>query len=360
MNLPKRMDIVRRLREENKRIALVFPVYYPQALLRSFDIQPIEIWNADDVDLSLSNSHIQSYTCSIARILLSFVLDERYRDYYDMIFIPHTCDTFQQVGSLLTDFIKIGKPLINFYLPKRKDKISIDFCNKELIRIIGLLEAFTGKRFDPDRLKIEIEKEMRLNSVMLGLFEKREYLELSDSDFYRLIFGRTYIPVEEYTEIVEKIIEDSRLVEKKDKKRIFISGITPEPLSLLDIIDQNNACVSFDDLAVSERRIFEIDNLPEDPLTSQSLLMLNTLPDAIKGSPIELRAERILKKAERFKTRGGIFYIMKFCEVEYFDYPQIRNYLIEHGIKTFLVEYELKKDISRQNINRIQAFIEGL
>jgi benzoyl-CoA reductase/2-hydroxyglutaryl-CoA dehydratase subunit BcrC/BadD/HgdB len=118
--------------------------------------------------------------------------------------------------------------------------------------------------------------------------------------------------------------------------------------------------VVFDDLAISQRRIFEDVVITEDLLKTQSEIMLRTAPDSEKGSPIKNRAERIIKKAKEKDVEGGIFFIMKFCEPEFFDYPQLKNYLIKEGIKSFLIEYEMTGNLTRQMYNRIQSFLEGI
>jgi len=360
MEVPSRSIILERIKTENKRSALIFPIYYPSALLRSFDIHPFEIWNFPYVDLSLAETHIQSYTCSLGKILLSFIKDPRFQKDYDLIFIPHICDTFQQIGSLLMDFIKPEKPVINFYLPKKDDESAILFCVDELKRMIKILEKITEKSFNEKRLKIEIEKEIEINSLLKDVYLYRDYIKIKDSEFYKIIYSRTYLPADEYISILKHLL-NLRDNKKRDcNKKIFLSGISADPLEIFDIINNHNAFVVFDDLAISHRRIFNIENQNADPLRIQSEMMLFTVPDAEKGSPIIKRAKWLIEEAKRTGAKGGIFYIMKFCEPEFFDYPQLKQYLTGSEIRTFLIEYEMSGRISKQNINRLQSFIEGL
>ncbi len=361
INIPSRAEIIKYCRENNKIIALIFPIYYPASLLRTFDIHPMEIWNSRDTDISNADEHIQSYTCSIGRILLSFVKDKRFDKDYDLIFIPHICDTFQQIGSLLTDFINLKKPVINFYIPKRFDDAGINFGVSELRELINKLERITNKRFDKDRFVSEIKKDMEINSLLSRVYDTREFLNISDRKFYEIIQSRTYLPPEQLKHILETLLNTKGEKPRSIEKRIFISGITFEPLQLFDFTSGLGSGIVFDDLAISQRRIFSYKIEPDrDPLRAQIEMILLTEPDPEKGSPISNRVERLMQKITKTGAKGGIFYIMKFCEPEYFDYPQIREYLKKNNIKTFLIEYELKNQISKQNINRLQAFIEGL
>ncbi|MGC8926570.1 MAG: 2-hydroxyacyl-CoA dehydratase subunit D [Myxococcota bacterium] len=360
MQILSRREVINRAREEKKKIALVFPIYYPSALLRSFNIQPIEIWNADNVELSLADAHIQSYTCSIGRVLLSFVTDKRFENDYDLIWIPHICDTFQQIGSLIVDFIKPRASVFNFYLPKRDDKIGIDFCKDELKRGIKFLEEVTSLPFNPERFKSELDKEIELNHLLKRVYLQREYLPISDYEFYQLIYARTYLPIDEFTLLLKNLLKNTNSNVRKVQRKIFVSGISIEPPEIFNIINSHNSVVVFDDLAISQRRLFGDIEISEDLLKMQSEIMLTTSPDPEKGSQIIKRAERLIQEAKRCGATGGLFFIMKFCEPEFFDYPQLRNYLSAEGIRTFLIEYEMSSKISKQNINRIQSFLEGL
>ncbi|MCX7959272.1 MAG: 2-hydroxyacyl-CoA dehydratase family protein, partial [Deltaproteobacteria bacterium] len=276
MNIPSIEDIISKSKAENKKIALVFPIYYPSALLRTFDIHPFEIWNAPYADLSLADSHIQSYTCSLGRILLSFVKDKRYRENYDLIFIPHICDTFQQIGSLLNDFIKAEKPVINFYLPKRNDESGIIFCTEELKRIVKILEDICGRKFDNNRFLSELEKDYEINNLIREAYLKREYLNISDYEFYRIITSRSFLPAEDFIKLLNDLLSDKSERQRASGKKIFISGISAEPPEIFQVINNTGASVVFDDLAVSGRRVFQIPPPSAEPFRRQSEIMLYT------------------------------------------------------------------------------------
>lgn len=360
MEIPSIRETIEQARIKGLKIALVFPIYSPAPLLRSFYIHPVELWNAPNMDLSLSDAHLQSYTCSLGRIILSFIKDQRFCRDYDIIFIPHICDTFQQIGSILMDFIKPPKPVVNFYLPKRNDESGISFCVDELRRIIEILERISGVDFDVERFKAELDKEMEINRLINEIYNNRESLPLSDFEFYRILSSRTYLFADTFIDLLKEVLSLKDERSEGLKKRIFLSGISAYPLELLNIINGFDARIVFDDLAICRRKVFDLSLSPTDPLKRQSEMMLFTLPDPQKGSPIEEKARWIISETKRTRASGGIFYIMKFCEPEYFYFPSLRNYLMKEGIRTFLLEYELSDQISRQNINRIQAFIEGL
>ncbi|MCX7943580.1 MAG: 2-hydroxyacyl-CoA dehydratase family protein [Deltaproteobacteria bacterium] len=360
MQVLSRRESIDKARSENKKIALVFPIYYPSALLRAFDIHPIEIWGADDVDLSLADMHIQSYTCSLGRILLAFVKDHRFRKDYDLVFVPHICDTFQQIGSLLIDFINIDKPIINFYMPKRSDELGISYCVSELKRIIGILENLTGNKFKMERLEQEIMIELKIDELMRKVYEKREYIPITDSEFYKLITAKTYLSALDFVETLNGILGMQVDKPREVLKKIFMSGIAAESAEIFDIINSYGAVVAFDDLAIAARRILNRSIQSTDALRRQSELILFTVPDAQKGSLVSDKIDWFKKEIGRTRVVGGIFYIMKFCEPEYFYYPQIRKHLLDMGVKTFIIEYELSRKMSRQNMVRVQSFLEGL
>jgi benzoyl-CoA reductase/2-hydroxyglutaryl-CoA dehydratase subunit BcrC/BadD/HgdB len=81
-------------------------------------------------------------------------------------------------------------------------------------------------------------------------------------------------------------------------------------------------------------------------------------PCSTRGSSIEERLEFLLGKIKACGARGVIFYIMKFCEPELFDVPQLTKALKAKGIATLVIDSELNQGLSGQLNTRVEAFVE--
>ena len=53
-----------------------------------------------------------------------------------------------------------------------------------------------------------------------------------------------------------------------------------------------------------------------------------------------------------------IIYVVKFCEPELFDIPQLTAELKKRGLKTLEIDVELGRGLSGQLTTRVEAFIE--
>src|SRR5512143_3353532 len=97
--IPHRLAVAHAHKERGGLVAAVFPIHYPRALLRAFDILPVEVWGPPKLDSSLGAAHVQPYICSIVRNALSFVLSGGL-DVTDFLIVPHACDSLQGLGSV--------------------------------------------------------------------------------------------------------------------------------------------------------------------------------------------------------------------------------------------------------------------
>ncbi|UCF61317.1 MAG: 2-hydroxyacyl-CoA dehydratase, partial [Anaerolineaceae bacterium] len=116
-SIPRRSQVADEFKQHGGLIAAVLPIHYPRALLRAFNILPMEVWGPPRVDVSYGSAHIQPYVCSIVRNALSFILTGGL-DVADLIMIPHACDSLQGLGSILLDFLPPKQPTMPLYIPR--------------------------------------------------------------------------------------------------------------------------------------------------------------------------------------------------------------------------------------------------
>jgi benzoyl-CoA reductase/2-hydroxyglutaryl-CoA dehydratase subunit BcrC/BadD/HgdB len=67
-----------------------------------------------------------------------------------------------------------------------------------------------------------------------------------------------------------------------------------------------------------------------------------------------------LEKVQKSGAKGVIFFLYKYCETHYFDYPDLKQALESKGIPTLLLEVEDPLSGREQLKIRIQAFVEML
>jgi benzoyl-CoA reductase/2-hydroxyglutaryl-CoA dehydratase subunit BcrC/BadD/HgdB len=353
--LPTRSEIVREQLRAGGGIAAVFPIHYSRALLRAFDLLPVEVWGPPARDTSLGDAHLQAYTCSIVRAGLSFLLSGGL-DAAAVVVVPHGCDSLQGLGSLLTDFHPPRKPVLPLYLPRGEGPSACDFLVEELGVMRRELVRWSGREPTDQELGVAIEREEQADGSLGRLHAERAWLDLSDQDFYRLVRSREYLPAERFTALAA-----TALARKRETRRpgvpVLLSGVLPEPMSLLDVVAEAGGMVVADDLICTGRRIYPAGS-SRLPLRRMAESLLGGPPDSTRGSPVASRVAHLRALVARSGARVAAFLIVKFCEPEQFYLPALRRALQDEGVRSVTIELDVAEPLSAQLATRLEALLE--
>ena len=348
---------MRAYKERGGDVAAVLPIHYPRALLRAFDILPVEVWGPPGIDASPGAAHLQAYVCCIVQNALSFLLAGGL-DVADILVVPHACDSLQGLGSILTDFITPEQPVLPIYLPRGRRESDVDFLAGEFRSLYHRLEAITGRSPSSADLLASIRREEQADELLSELHRRRGSLSLLDRDFYCLVRSREYVPAETFVELAQGMLAHATDVPQAGARvPIILSGILPEPMSLLEAVSDMGGVIVADDLACCGRRLYAPGE-SEEPFCRMAESMVHAPPDSTRGNPIQERLEHLLRLVETSGARGVVFYVVKFCEPELFDLPDLRKGLEAEGVSSLVIETDLGE--SHQVITRLQAFVEML
>ncbi len=353
--IPSRIDSIRLHKEGGGSIAAVLPIHYPRALFRAFDILPVEVWGPPAVDVSYGSNRLQPYVCSIVRNALSF-LETGGLDVADFIVVPHACDSLQGLGSVLIDFVKPRQPVLPIYLPRGKRDSDIAFLAAEYSALFERLALHTGQSPSDEKLALRITREEAADARLSQLHQERRRLDIDDQAFYRLLRSREYLPAEVFIDVA-----DAALTQAKDAPRdgipIVLSGIVPEPMSVLATISEIGGIVVGDDFACCGRRLYP-EGKSQDPFRRMAKRILFGPPDPTRGNPILERFDYLRDLVSKTNAWGVVFYDVKFCEPELFDLPDLRQLLHEADIPTIAIEVDIGEPLSYQVRTRLESFLE--
>lgn len=353
--VPRRREVARAHKARGGLVAAVLPIHYPRALLRAFDVHPIEVWGPPAVDATNGTAHLQPYVCSIVRNALSF-LQNGGLEVADVLIVPHACDSLQGLGSLLIDFVQPRQPVIPLYLPRGTGEQGASFLAAEFRSLYGRLEEIT--RRSPSDLEVlqAVRQEEAADELLARLHAERRRLPLTPFEFYGLLRTREYLPLLAFSELAEAVLSLPR-IEASTGIPILLSGIVPEPMTLLEALSDVGGTVVADDLACCSRRLYP-PGTSEDPFVRMAESMLGAPPDPTRGSPIQDRLNHILDVARTSGAKGIVFYDVKFCEPELFDLPDLRRGLQQTGLPSVVIEIDLNDPVSQQPLTRLEAFLE--
>ena len=358
MVVPHRIETIRAHKARGGRVAAVLPIHYPRALLRAFDILPVEVWGPPQVDATRGSAHLQAYVCSIVRNALAYLLSGGL-DVVDVIVVPHTCDSLQGFASVLLDFIHPAQPVLPIYLPRGRRESDIAFLADEFKSLYRRLAEITGHAPSDAELMECVCREENADALLADLHRRRA--ALPQIDFYRLVRSREYLPAETFIECVGAALVAARAGRPQGsplrKIPILLSGIVPEPMTIFDALDRMNVEVVADDFACCGRWLYPAGK-GDDPFRRMAERILGAPPDSTRDDAIQDRLQYLLRLTKESGAKGVVFYGVKFCEPELFYLPALRKGLQDAEIPSLAVEVDLSDPFSHQVVTRLEAFVE--
>ena len=201
-------------------------------------------------------------------------------------------------------------------------------------------------------------REESADAALAELLEARPRLPLSNREFYRLARSREYLPAEEFEPICRAALKAAS-DDAWGGARILLSGLVPEPMEMLDILDEAGVMVAADDMACCGRRLYPA-GTGDEPFLRLARSLQGCVPDATLGCSVDDRLEHLIGLCKRSGAGGVVHYDIKFCEPEQFYIPQVNSGLEVEGIKTLSVEVDLADPLPDQVVTRLEAFAETL
>lgn len=353
MQIPTRRETIDRFRAGGGRVAAVTPIHYHRALLRAHGVLPVEIWGPPRTDTSKGDAHLQSYTCSIVRAALSFLLDGGV-DAVDLLVMPHGCDSLQGLTSVVQNFVSPGKPVLPLYLPRATRACDVGFLTAELRAMDDALRAITGGRPSDGELLDAVQREEAADARTRHLLTEHLPRTADVQGLYTLLRTREYLPAEDFLSLTDGIAPETGA---GTGIPLILSGIVPEPMDVLSAISAAGGRIVADDTACCGRRAYG-GGTGTDPFQRMAEAIVHGPPDPMRGSLIAARNEHLGRLAEATGARGVLFYVVKYCEPELYDIPLMVKGMRARGLQTLVLETEVGVPLDDRTTGRIEAFME--
>ena len=335
----------------------VFPAQYPKEIFWAMNALPVEIWDPP-LEVSHANAHLQPYICSVVRLGLELIL-QGHCDMLDGFLFPHTCDSVQNLASIVNDYLGLKKPCYFFYHPKAPYRApSRDFYLGQLKNLVSSLEKQLGS-METGELRKRVRQGQEVASRIKEAYGLRAEgrLRASNAEFYQVVRQGEFLHPDDLLPLLSEFVESSRGDSKKGPA-VVLSGVLPNPPEMMSLLDELDVRIGDDDLLSCGRRLLVPPSSAEDPFEALAESYFGMPPCTTKAFSVEERLNYLLGMIERSKAHGVIFNTVKFCEPELFDIPQLVEELKKRGLATLVMESELNQGLSGQMRTRIEAFVE--
>lgn len=345
--------------ETKRKVVAVFPNYFPVELLDAAGLLPLGLWGSS-IPISMADSHMPPFVCSLLKSNLEMLLEGQLKAVDGAVF-AEICDAAQNSESVWRS-IKPESFTTRYRLTKNpSSEAARDYMIAENKRIAQeLRDAF---KVELDELDI-VESIIRRNAMrkkaraLMDLFYSGT-IALHPLDFYVALRASHVMDPDQWIPAADAVMSSPPGV-SFGGTRIFLSGMTCEPMWLLDELDRVDFIIGGDDIAFSWRAHANDVSDQGDPYEALADYTLSLHPCANLHHGVHSRSKHILKRVKESNAKGVIFTRLKFCDPEAFDHPHLKKALDEAGIPSLLIETELSATDVGTVRTRIEAFAEQL
>lgn len=337
----------------------VLPIHYPREVLDALDVLGIELWGPPGPLTQGTCDNIQPYVCSLVRNAMAFI-DGGGIDGVDGVLVPNTCDSMMGLASMIEDFSDWDRPVFHFHLPRLQSTDAAErFLRGEVQRLFETLAEAFDRPADLDRLTAAIEVRRRIEAAQRELRQCRREITMSERELMEVLRSDSYLPAATHLERLEAALEARGPA--REGPGVFVTGIVPEPMALLDTLEEAGAVVVAEDYAAVGRRITLLDDAVQgEPLDLAARRLANRPSCSTLSADTTRRADQLVRQIRGSGAAGVLLHTVRFCEPELFDVPALEARMEEEGFPLLVLDTEVERELPAAVCTRIEAFVEML
>ncbi len=353
---------VRRWREAGGRVLGHFQVYFPEELAHAAGMLPVKI-RGGQMDRREADSRFGSAICSIPRTALELAMNGTL---VPDLFVTHPiCDVARNLAGIWER--NIDTPAQILYFPQNPNsRFSADFLTEEYRRLLGEIEAVTGRTVSDEALRDSIalfNENRRLLRELYAIKRDTPWL-LPVDEAYVLVALAGLVTREEHNDLLRTLIPRirDRDARQQDRMRVVFEGGFCEqpPLDLLRSIAQFVYVVD-DDLLIGLRWITGDVDRAGDPVANLAEAYLERSSYSPVQHDLRKPKEKMLLKRIRAADAGAaIVAAAKMCEPGLDEQVAYSQALNEAGIPYFVTEFEENMTAYDHLQIQLETFVENL
>lgn len=363
-----RGDRARELRGAGEKVVGYLCCFVPDEIIAALGMVPFRIQGSQREPIDEADAFLEPMACPFARSCFNMALKGRY-EFLDGFVAPHSCDTIERMYHIWrSNTPSPFSHLIN--VPHMMGPSSAQFYKSELRYYASSLEAFSGRKLDPEALRQTIRLYNRRRALLRTLYELRKEAppRVSGTEITKVLVAGMGVPVAEHIDLVQAFIDEikQRPAPQPDGlPRIFIWGNEIDDIAFIELVESCGAHVVMDDLCTGSRVFWEDVPETDDPFDGLVQKYLAThcprslMPqNGARADDLENRFGYIRQFTAQWKADGAIFYIVRYCDTCELEGPDLREYLTSRNLPVLMIEDDYSTATIGQLRTRIQAFLE--
>lgn len=349
----------RSLKETGRRIIGYFCSYGPEEIIQAAGLHPMRIFGTGE-DTGLSDKHLQSYCCSLARGILAGSLSGSL-GFLDGTVIPHTCDTIQRLSDIWRLNTRHGF-FADVVLPV---KLNTESARQYMIDVLAGfrkdLEQYFGLSISDEDLQASITLFNSIRSRLAGIaaLRSKNPAIMPGSVFSSLVKASMVMDRQRLNELLAVLLDGlkDKAADARGRRIMLVGGVCDQP-DIYSLIERSGGQVAWDDLCTGTRSFDTLIDPGADPVAAIAQRYFDRQVCPAKHRSPFSRAEHILALVKEHGIEGVIFLQLKFCDPHSFDYPDLKGALAGSRVPSMLLEIEDRLPPEGQLLTRIESFIQ--
>ena len=346
---------------EGKKVVGCFPVYTPEELVHAGGMIPMGLWGGQ-ITPSVAGKYNPIFTCSIMRSCMEYGMTGVYKG-LTCAMMPMLCDTFRGMSAAWRSGVK-DIPLVSLIHPQnRTDSGAFEFMVEEYKATKANLEKVTGCQITDEALAKTIELYNEHSAAMMKFAEvANDHLDVITPVARHNVFkSALFMEKGEHLAKMKELIaalEAAPKYEHKGKK-VVLTGVTAEPDEFLDLFTECGIAVVGDDLA-QESRLYRtpIPTNHSTPIENLAAQWFDRKGCSMVHEVHSTRGTMLVDMAKKNGAQGIAVCLMRFCDVEEYDYPMIAQAAKDAGLTCLCLEIDQSTQNNEQSHTKIQSFAE--
>ena len=244
----------------------------------------------------------------------------------------------------------------------RTDSDAFSFLVEEYRAAAKKLEEVTGCTITEESLAQSIEVYNEHSATMMAFAKAaNDHLDVITPVARHAVFkSALFMEKGEHTEKVKELLSALEGLPKYEHKgkKVILTGITAEPDEFLELFTECGIAVVGDDLA-QESRLYRtaipkrgtaLEDLAGQWFERKGCSMVHEV-ESTRGS-------MLVEMAQAAGAQGIVVCLMRFCDVEEYDYPMIAQCAKEAGLRCLCLEIDQSTQNNEQSHTKIQSFAE--
>jgi benzoyl-CoA reductase/2-hydroxyglutaryl-CoA dehydratase subunit BcrC/BadD/HgdB len=372
LNRPQR---ARELKTTGKKIIGYPCAYVPLEMLTALDLVPYRIYGSIKEPITEADRALPTSFCPFIRSCLDLALKGK-DDFLDGLVTAHSCDPQHRTAHVWESCVKYSYThFIDMPGTVRPD--SLEYFKGQLGDFKKTLEAFTGKKLSPDKLKTAIKSHNRQRALVRELYQLTKPIPplASGTEILQVIKAVMSLPVTEGNDLLTQVISEVKSRSdgpEKKPARLLIWSSTMDDIDIMQIFE-SGANVVMDDSCGGFRPFRAEVKLTDGPIDGladyylSEITCARTFRQATLGETTKNYARDLQSRFGYFKgivkdwkINGAILLLVRYCDPFAFEMPALKDYLDSIGVPSTYIEYDYSIGALAPLRTRVEAFLETI